>query len=201
MGLEAATVVLKGWGFDFTHKDHHIDVIGIRLTEVEYDPESGTVEWVAEAELRDKSSDDDFRWRYQWEVIGLPEGEVATFARVGSDGGNTDLDPVTETNSTLSGYDLAVVLPQGWRFDYASKDHETKEIRFGVRNAQYDSDEGRVRWTAVLNYSDQKPADDYTWRYDLAAIAFNGGRFFNWWGGPQRADGGNSANGYSVWIR
>jgi hypothetical protein len=201
LDLEAATVILKGWEFDFNSSDHHIDVIGIRLTNVEYDPGAGTVSWTAEAEYQDKNHDDAFRWRYQWEVVGLAEGAVLSVSRSGTDSGNTLVEPSTETQASLAGFENAVVLPQGWRFDFASKDHEIRTLRFGVRNFDYDPSEGAVSWAPVLNYSDRKPSDDYGWRYDLGAIAFNGGSFATWWGGPQWDDGGTGSGNHTMRIR
>jgi hypothetical protein len=199
--LDAATVLLKGWEFDFASGDHHINVIGIRIVEVEYDPSLGRVEWKAEAEYRDKNSDDDFQWRYQWEVIGLEDGAVAALSDSGADEGNTHLDLGSEIPSGFSGYQHAAVLPTGWRLDFASEDHELKTVRLGVRNVQYDPEEGGIRWAVVLDYSDQEPGDDYSWRYELAAIAFKEGRFSTFWGGRQRDNGGSVSSQYSLWVR
>jgi len=201
VGLAAATVVLKGWQLDFASSDHHVKAVSVRIRDVDFDPGAGSITWRAEAELRDKNADDDYRWRYQWQVMGFREGEVVHLSRSGTDGGNTDLDESSEVRPELTGFETGLALPQGWRFVYDSRDHEINEHRFGVRNLGYDPEEGRVRWTTTFNYSDKNFDDDYTWEYDIAVVAFNGGARIGWWGGPIRDDGGEAQGSFSVKIR
>jgi subtilisin family serine protease len=200
-GLDAATVVLKGWQFDFADPDHHVKTISIRLQDVEFDAATGSVHWVAEAEYRDKTTRRDYRWRYQWQVLGLDDGEIVHVSKSGSDGGNTALHRSSEARASLRGFEEGIALPQGWRFEYDSPDHQLNEHRFGVRNFGYDPGSGRVGWTVVLNYSDKNFDDAYSWAYDLAIVGFNGGLSKTWWGGPRRSDGGAEETSFSVRVR
>ena len=112
-------------------------------------------------------------------------------SRSGSDEGGTALDSASVTLRTVVGFNNAVVLPLGWRFDFSKKDHHINEHAFGLRNIQYQSALGTVSWTAHLNYSDKNFDDDYNWRYDVAILAFNNGSFSNFDMGPFD-DGGGS---------
>ncbi len=199
-GFDTAFVVLKGWGFDYTDPDHHINDIGIRLVNLRYDSASGTITWRAEAQYADKNFDDDYRWRYQWQVMATNAGVFSAAEQSGNDGGGTDLDSGSVTDSQFASFDSAVVIPTGWRFNYADSDHHINENSLRIRNVQFDASTGSVRWNAVLNYADKNFDDGYDWRYNVVVLVFKSGAAALFDVGPFEDDGGSDSESFATQV-
>jgi hypothetical protein len=189
-GFSNATVVLRGWTFDYDDDDHHIDQMSLRLTGVTYDPTAGTVSWTANARYSDKNSDDDYTWSYQFLVIAFNDGGVTTVSSAGTDGGGSATHNGTVINAALQGFDDAVVLPQGWTFNYDDDDHHIDRTALFLRNVVYDPSSGTVSWNAGISYHDKNSDDDYAWDYDVAVLAFDDGGITEVALGPNDDDGG-----------
>jgi len=198
VGFDNAVVVLRGWTFDYDDDDHHIDHMSIRLSNVSYDAGAGTVSWTANARYSDKNNDDDYRWRYQFQVLAFNNGGSAIGSFSGSDGGGSDTDNSSVTNTSLSGFSKALVLPMGWQFDYDDDDHHIDRTAFGLRNISYDPPSGTVNWTAALSYHDKNSDDDYDWAYDVVVIAFDDGGTEIEVFGPHDDDGGQDERSATV---
>ena len=70
-GFSDATVVLTGWRFGFWGEDHPLAKIGVRLTDVNYDKNTGIITWNVQNAFEDKDGDDNYYWSYQYLVIAL----------------------------------------------------------------------------------------------------------------------------------
>ena len=192
VGFANATVVLRGWTFNYDDDDHHIDHMSLRLTGVTYDPAAGTVTWTANARYSDKNSDDDYDWSYQFLIIAFNGGGLTTVAATGTDGGGSVTHNGAVTSGALQGFDDAVVLPRGWTFNYDDDDHHIDRTAFALRNVVYDPSSGTVTWTAGISYHDKNSDDDYAWSYDVSVLAFDNG------GVTERVMGPNDDNGGSA---
>ena len=70
-GFTCVNVQLSGWNLDFTSKDHHIDSVSVRISEIDYDKMNGDVTFLVNGTYRDKNKDDDFRWEVWYTVLAL----------------------------------------------------------------------------------------------------------------------------------
>ena len=70
-GFDSVNVQLAGWRLDFASKDHHIDTVSVRISDVRYDSGDGDVSFLVSGAYRDKNGDDDFRWEVWYTVLAL----------------------------------------------------------------------------------------------------------------------------------
>jgi len=70
-GFECVNVQLSGWDLDFRSKDHHIDHIQVRISNIAYDGTTGNVSFRVSGFYRDKNGDDDFTWQVWWTILAL----------------------------------------------------------------------------------------------------------------------------------
>ena len=201
VGFSNATVVLRGWTFDFDDDDHHIDRMILRLTGITYDSTAGTVSWTANARYSDKNSDDDYDWRYQFLVIAFNGGGVTSVSSTGTDGGGSDSHNGSVVSTALQGFDDAVVLPQGWTFNFDDDDHHIDRTALFLRNTVYDPSSGTVTWNAGLSYHDKNSDDDFAWGYDVAVLAFDGGGVTEFVLGPNDDGGGEDEQSATAEFR
>lgn len=174
VGWSDATVVLTGWGLDYDDGDHHVQEIGVRLVNVTYDRAAGTVSWTAEASLTDDNGDDAYHWSYEWQIIATDQGSFRNVSRRGSDaGGSTTESVAIRQDPGLAGRQHAVVLNQGWWFEFRDGDRHLDDHAFRLHNVRYLPD-GTVTWDAGLTYADVNSDDPYTWRYDAVVFAYDG---------------------------
>ncbi len=197
--FDKAIVLLRGWRFDFTSKDHHINKMRIELTNIRFNKNTGTITWNASAQYADKNFDDGYRYQYWYTVLGF-NGNYAVRSFSGSDRGGTATHAGDVTMAALSGFDSGMVIPLAWEFDYKSKDHHINENDFRIHNVRYDKNSGRFRWSTHLNYSDKNFDDDYYWRYVVVMLATNDGECRQYDRGPFSDDGGYASKNNSVYL-
>ncbi len=70
-GFRCVNVQLAGWYLDFAHKDHKIDTIQVRISNVTYNTTTGEVSFTVGGYYRDKNGDDDFEWEVWYTILGL----------------------------------------------------------------------------------------------------------------------------------
>lgn len=70
-GFKCVNVQLSGWRLDYLNKDHHIDTVSVRISEVDYTEDTGNVSFKVSGAYRDKNGDDDFRWEVWWTILAL----------------------------------------------------------------------------------------------------------------------------------
>ena len=70
-GFRCVNVQLSGWDLNFTHKDHHIDRIQVRISNVTYNATTGEVSFTVSGFYRDKNGDDDFEWEVWYTILAL----------------------------------------------------------------------------------------------------------------------------------
>lgn len=186
-----ATVLLAGWWFDFTKKDHHIKTVAIRLKDVIFDQSSGKLTWNAEAKYRDKKPDDNYKWMYWYQIVAFNEGAIRYTQASGSDGGRDDTHFGSIIDNSLQGYQNVAVIPMGWQFTYSNKDHHINEHSFRISNVNYTGSTGTATWLASLNYCDKNFDDDYSWKYYVAVLTFNNGEARPYSIGPYTDNGGS----------
>jgi hypothetical protein len=70
-GFRCVNVQLSGWDLNFVHKDHHIDRIQVRISNVSYNSSTGEVVFTVSGFYRDKNGDDDFEWEVWYTILAL----------------------------------------------------------------------------------------------------------------------------------
>jgi len=70
-GFRCVNVQLSGWYLDFASKDHHIDTIQVRISDVAYNATTGEVTFTVRGYYRDKNGDDDFTWEVWYTILAL----------------------------------------------------------------------------------------------------------------------------------
>jgi len=70
-GFQCVNVQLSGWDLNFVHKDHHIDRIQVRISNVNYNSATGGVSFRVSGFYRDKNGDDDFQWEVFFTILAL----------------------------------------------------------------------------------------------------------------------------------
>ena len=192
-----AVVLLRGWRFDFSSGDHHINKMSIKIATTSFDKTAGRVRWTTRVTYADKNFDDNYRYRYDYTILAFDGARVvASFS--GRDDGGTAAHMGSVTNAALKNYADAMVIPIGWSFDYASSDHHINENNFKIQNVKYTASTGKVEWSAHMNYSDKNFDDDYYWRYDVLIIASNSGETREYSQGPYTDNGGLDSKSYTV---
>ena len=137
-GFDAATVVLTGWRFSFFSKDHHLDRVGIRITDVSYDPSEGKISWNVQGTFLDKNADDAYTWTYYYLIIAFNDGEVQsktiTYAFSGI---SPAFEYCSDAPTPVSGdrhRRWKVVLPQGWFVNLKLGDAEVNHLSYKLYN-------------------------------------------------------------------
>lgn len=194
-----AVVLLRGWRFDFTSSDHHINKIAIKIATTHFDKAAGRVRWNTRVTYADKNFDDNYRYLYYYTILAF-DGATAIAAYSGRDNGGTAAHMGSVTRNELKNYGNAMVIPIGWSFDYTSKDHHINEHNFKIQNVNYTPSSGKVSWSAHFNYSDKNFDDDYYWRYDVLILASNSGEAREYSRGPYADDGGLDNKSYAVTL-
>lgn len=190
-----ATVLLQGWRFDFTSDDHHINRISLKISNITFNKSIGEVKWKTSVIYADKNFDDNYRYLYQYVILGF-DGEIIYTGFSGTDkGGSAAHNGVAQHNS-LKNYNNAMVIPMGWNFDFKSDDHHINEHSFNILNVNYNKNTGEVKWLASLMYADQNFDDDYNWGYNVAVIATSTGESRSLHRGPYTDDGGFDTRNY-----
>lgn len=136
--FDHATVVVRGWRFGFVGDDHELRNIGIRIHDISYDRDTGSISWTVKADLADKNGDDNFFWAYQWLIIACNYCSMTDKTWVSTDGGGGTLQvvvsacmPLDSTNDMPSPMH-SVVLPHGWFYGMNSGDDDIKTIELGL---------------------------------------------------------------------
>lgn len=192
-----AVVLLRGWRFDFSSDDHHINKLSIKIATTSFDKATGRVRWTTHTTYADKNFDDNYRYLYYYTILAFNGAKVvASFS--GRDQGGTAAHMGSVTNTALKNHSNAMVIPVGWSFDFTSDDHHINEHNFKIQNVKYTASTGKVDWSAHLNYSDKNFDDDYDWSYDVLVIATNNGESREYSQGPYTDDGGLDNKNYSV---
>ncbi|MCZ6594466.1 MAG: hypothetical protein O6943_06065 [Bacteroidetes bacterium] len=62
---------MSGWDLNFANKDHHIDRIKVRISNVRYNETTGEVTFTVSGFYRDKNGDDDFEWEVWYTILAL----------------------------------------------------------------------------------------------------------------------------------
>jgi hypothetical protein len=192
-----AVVVLRGWRFDFTSRDHHINKMSIKITTTNFHKATGRVRWNTRVTYADKNFDDNYRYLYYYTILAFEGAKTAVYGS-GRDNGGTAAHMGSTTRNGLKNYRNAMVIPVGWSFDYTSRDHHINEHNFKIQNVRYTPSNGKVSWSAHFNYSDKNFDDDYNWRYDAVIIASNSGEAREYSKGPYTDGGGLDSKSYSV---
>lgn len=169
-GYTNATVFLNGWDFDFHDSDHHINEIGIRLTDIHFDQIDGSLSWVAEVDYADKNFDDEFVWTYWYVVVAFNEGGYFEKENSGSDdGGRTDFSD--SVGPLAEGVGENTILQRGTKFDFQSDDHDINELSVRILNEDFNPPTRILNWNTTLDYADQNFDDDYDWWLWYAAFS------------------------------
>jgi hypothetical protein len=179
---EEATVILRGWRFNFLNGDHHLKKVEIIISDVAYDPETGTITWSARANFRDKDADDPFMWRYQWLIIACSDCDIfeTTIADtpLQSLPGNTlrYSNPISlpDYRGELEPRISTAIFLQGWRLTLANiaGDDDLKVMSLGV---------GLENTTLSLNSTNVRIMGDAgnsigIFELNLAGIAYDQGQ-------------------------
>jgi hypothetical protein len=193
-----AEILIRGWRFDFTSKDHHINKVSIRLVKTSFNKAQGRINWRAIVTYADKNFDDNFRFLYYYTVLGF-NGKSTLRSYTGvCDRGGTDAHAGSFTSSIHKNFSNAMVIPAGWSFDFASKDHHIDEHHFKTQNVKYVKSTGKVSWTAHLNYADKNNDDKYYWQYWVLIITTDAGEAREKYSGVITDDGGFDSKAYSI---
>ena len=192
-----AIVLIRGWRFDFTSTDHHINRMRIDLSNIRFNKATGTVTWKSNVEYEDKNADDGYQYHYWYTVLGF-NGKYIVRSFNGVDAGGTASHNVGRLEGGLKNFTNGMVVPLGWTFDFSSNDHHIDQNEFKLTNVKYNKANGRFDWIAHLNYSDKNRDDKYTWRYDVALIATHDGECRQYDRGPYKDDGGAASKSHSV---
>ncbi len=185
-----AVVLLRGWRFDFTHKDHHINHIEVKISQKNFNRSTGRISWKTGVVYADKNWKDNYRYRYYYTILAF-NGSWFEKTLSGKDrGGGTHTHIGNVSSNILKNYKHAMVIPTGWKFDYTKKDHHINENHFNIRNVQYTRSTGRLKWTAHLNYCDKNKDDPYNWKYYVLLLATNQGESRYYSRGPYNDNGG-----------
>ena len=193
-----AEVLLRGWRFDFTSRDHHINKISIRLVKTSFNKAQGRINWRATVTYADKNFDDNFRFLYYYTVVGFNgKSTLRSFAGSCNKGG-TDAHAGSLTSAAHKNFSNAMVIPVGWSFDYASKDHHIDEHHFKIQNVKYVKSSGKISWTAHLNYADKNNDDKYYWQYWALIITSDAGEAREKYSGVITDDGGFDTKHHAV---
>jgi hypothetical protein len=190
-------VLLRGWRFDFTSSDHHINRMRLYLDTTSFNKATGTVSWRASVIYADKNFDDMFRFQYHYTILGF-NGNKIVMEYNGTDKGGSAVHQGNITNNNLKGFARGMIFPIGWDFDFTSTDHHINEHNFRLQNTNYNSGTGRFTWNAHLQYADKNFDDDYNWKYKVCVIATNDGESADFIGGPFNDDGGFDTKNFMV---
>ncbi len=142
---DAVTVVLRGWRLRFLNGDHHLRRAQIRISNVQYNWETGKVSWDVRARLADKNNDDPYEWKYQWLIIGCRDCQIKAAHETQTFGFlNTWQVQVPETRWSRETSDeeseadevpktSSATFFQGWKFRYdnltdSEKDTKVREL-------------------------------------------------------------------------
>lgn len=191
-----AVVLIRGWRFDFTSSDHHINQIMLWIDNVRFDRNRGRVNWRTRVRYADKNWDDNYRYLYYYTILGF-NGTTSYINYSGTDRGGSAAHAGHIQQNTLKNYKDAMLFPMGWKFDYKSSDHHIDQNNFKLQNVIYSKSTGRVSWTAHLKYSDRNADDDYNWSYRVLALATNAGESREYSAGPYLDNGGVDSKSYN----
>ncbi len=194
--FDNAIVLIRGWRFDFTSGDHHINNMTLWVDNINFDKTSGRVHWKTKVTYADKNFDDNYRYKYSYTILGF-NGKVAYKSYSGSDAGGSAAHMGKITSNALRNYENALVFPLGWKFDFKSRDHHINENNFKVQNVLYNKTTGKVSWSTHLKYSDKNHDDDYYWSYKVAVITTNDGESREVNNGPYIDRGGLDSKYYT----
>jgi len=220
-GFDNAVVLLLGCHFDYKKKDHHIKTVGIKIKDINYNSVNGTISWKAEAIYRDKNKDDDYRWKYWYQIIAFNNGFIGYKhdIKVKVNEGGKAVDANSFDDETLKGTvystimpiavpqyksDEVAVIPIGWSYKYKKKDGHIDQIGLNIRNILHTASEvkGFVNWKAHLNFSDKNADDSYEGKYSVAILAIKKSKIRRLDevqpGGPYEDNGGSAKKSYNV---
>jgi hypothetical protein len=170
---ENATVILRGWSFNFDDNDHEIKKVNIRLKDITFDPAAGKVSWKVEANYEDNNRDDNYDWVYYYEVIGFNNGIVKRSSRSGTKAKRNITDISKIKDDALKNYDIAIAIPSGYSFNFRGDEHNLNEIGFNLANNNYNRAIGQVNWVATMNFADKNYDDEFDWWYSVDVLALN----------------------------
>ncbi len=197
VGLEAATVLPRGWSLQFTSGDHMVRKAGVAFENILFDPATGTVSWRASAWLSDINFDDPFHWSYAWQIVGLRNGRVFVYPRSGASSQGTHVDQPSVPLPPLASYENRAVVPVGWTLEYVNDEHNLRSVGLGITNPTFDG--SSLGWTATLDFADDSGDDPFQWEYAVAVLAWNGGGRGHRTAGPETVSaGGWVGRPYSV---
>ena len=185
-----AIVLLRGWRFDFTNKDHHINKIAIRVVTTGFNRAAGKINWSTQVSYADKNWDDTYRYQYWYTILAFNGAWVAKTFSGKDPGGGTHAHAGSASNALLKNYEHGIVVPVGWSFDYSSKDHHINQNHFKIQNMKYNRHQGKFNWTAHLNYCDKNKDDPYNWKYHVLLLATSQGDSRVYDRGPYNDNGG-----------
>jgi hypothetical protein len=153
-GFTNATVALFGWRFGFWGEEHSIAKIGIRLTDVSYNSETGTVTWNVTNAFSDGDGNDEYYWGYQYLVIGLNKktqssDHTTTDSPINSQHCNNHaylpsqwglfdnllIDPISEPKDVdiiSHQYEHNIKLPQGWYYELPQGSFDVENSNSGT---------------------------------------------------------------------
>lgn len=200
IGLEAVTVVLVGWGFDYSSSDHHIKRLGVWLSDVQFDAASGTIRWNANARYADRNGDDNYSWMYRWKVIGIPGGTAQYVTRSGFDARRNATDLGIALMPPSAGSQAVAVLPLGWKFRYRDSDHHINENSVRISNVVANAGAGTISWTGNVGYTDKNFDDGFDWQYDVVVLTLGQGVAGTLGEGPFSDDGGDASHVSTVQL-
>ncbi|MBN2610363.1 MAG: hypothetical protein JXB00_02300 [Bacteroidales bacterium] len=190
-----AIILIAGWRFDFTSGDHHINKIFLNISNIVFNRTNGEIKWKTQVTYADKNFDDNYRYMYNYIILGF-NGEIKFIEFSGTDNGGTTLHNGSITDNVLKNYKHAMVFPQSWSFNFKSNDHHINEHSFRIFNVSYETNTGKLTWKTNLNYSDKNFDDDYYWGYKVAVVVSNFGESRELTRGPYTDNGGYDNKSY-----
>jgi hypothetical protein len=171
-GLEEAIMLLRGWKFDYTSRDHDVNELAVVIRKESFDTGTGNLNWSATLDYADKNWDDDYNW-WLWDV-GFASPDIAEITsplppapnRCG--GGECSLRG--ETVTIPQGYDQAVVFLTGWKFDYTDPEHHVNEVGVRIENQEVNVASRVLTWDVVVDFLDRNGDDEYEWQYSYTVV-------------------------------
>lgn len=150
-GFTDATVALIGWRFGFWGEENSLSKIGIRLTDVEYNSQTGTITWNVTNAFSDVDGNDEYYWSYQYLVIALNKNNQISgynlpinsqhcynHAYLPSQWGQFDnllYEPISEPKDEdiiLHQYEHNIKLPQGWYYELPQSSFDVENSNSGT---------------------------------------------------------------------
>ena len=195
--FDNAVVLIRGWHFDFTSGDHHINKMALHVANVNFDRRRGKISWRTQVTYADKNFDDSYRFRYFYTILGF-NGKAMYKGYSGLDKGGSMAHQGELISNDLKNYNNALIFPMGWKFDFKSNDHHINENNFKLQNIKHDKTSGKVTWNAHMQYADKNFDDDYYWDYHVLVIATNQGETRDYVCGPYTDDGGYAARNNNI---